>query len=177
MPVVGLPPPLFQTVQVSVYRYYTCHTSQDAHYLPCVASQSAHNSPGKASMRLFNFHPFLQWMETDVLASHGTSHADFNHPSSTMNGRGPGGHAYTVYTWNDNTGNEVEEYWRIHGMGHAWSGGGPYHFTGLQGPRASLAMYTFFIDRPNHDGCAGEAKSALFDTQRCTRVHLWVSNN
>jgi len=93
-----------------------------------------------------------QWMETDFLASHGTYHADFNHPSSTMKGTIPGGHIYTVDKWNATNGNEVEEFWLINGMGHAWSGGNPYNFTDLQGPGASLAMYTFFKDHPMNDG-------------------------
>ena len=89
-----------------------------------------------------------QWMETDFLASHGIYHADFNHPSSTMKGTVPGGHSYTVYKWNANNGNVVEEYWLINGMVHAWSGGNPSIFTDLQGPNASLAMYTFFMNHP-----------------------------
>jgi poly(hydroxyalkanoate) depolymerase family esterase len=89
-----------------------------------------------------------QWMETDILASHGTYHANFNRPSSTTNSKVPGGHSYTVYTWNDNKGNEVQEYWLVDGMGHAWSGGNPYNFTDLQGPSASLAMYMFFKNHP-----------------------------
>ena len=89
-----------------------------------------------------------QWMETDYLASHGTYHADFNHSSSTMKASVPGGHSYTVYKWNAINGNEVEEYWVIDGMGHAWSGGSPNNFTDLLGPSASLAMYTFFMHQP-----------------------------
>ena len=89
-----------------------------------------------------------QWMETDFLASHGTYHADFNHPSSTIKGAVPGGQTYTVYKWNDTHGNEIEEYWLINGMVHAWSGGAPYYFTDLLGPNASLAMYTFFMHHP-----------------------------
>jgi poly(hydroxyalkanoate) depolymerase family esterase len=93
-----------------------------------------------------------QWMETDFLASDGTYHADFNHPSSTMKGMVPDGHSYTVYKWNATNGNELEEYWLINGMGHAWSGGNPYNFTDLLGPSASLAMYTFFIHHPLIEG-------------------------
>ena len=89
-----------------------------------------------------------QWMETDFLASHGNYNADFNHPSSTINATVPGGQSYTVYKWNATNGNEVEEYWLINGMGHAWSGGNPYNFTDLLGPSASLAMYTFFMHHP-----------------------------
>jgi poly(3-hydroxybutyrate) depolymerase len=61
-----------------------------------------------------------------------------------MNDKVPGGHAYTVYKWNDNTGNEVQEYWLVDGMGHAWSGGKPDICSDPQGPSASLAMYLFF---------------------------------
>jgi poly(hydroxyalkanoate) depolymerase family esterase len=89
-----------------------------------------------------------QWMETDFLASHGTYQAKFNAPSSTRDGQVPGGHSYTVYTWNDTNGNEVQEYWVINGMGHAWSGGNPYNFTDLKGPSASQAMYAFFMNHP-----------------------------
>ena len=89
-----------------------------------------------------------QWMETDVLASHGTYHADFHSPSSTRNGQVPGGHSYTVYRWNDNQGNEVQEYWLVDGMGHAWSGGNSDISSDPQGPSASLAMYLFFSNHP-----------------------------
>ena len=89
-------------------------------------------------------------METDFLASHGTYLADFNHPSSTMKGKVPGGHTYMVYKWNTMNGNEVEEFWLINGMGHAWSGGsssGP--FTDPQGPSATQAICNFFMNHPH----------------------------
>jgi poly(hydroxyalkanoate) depolymerase family esterase len=89
-----------------------------------------------------------QWMETDFLASHGAYRADFNHPSSTTDGQVPGGHSYTVYRWNDATGNEVQEYWLVNGMGHAWSGGNAGIFSDPRGPGASLAMYRFFEGHP-----------------------------
>lgn len=85
-----------------------------------------------------------QWMETDKDASNGTYNASFNNPSTTTYGQVPGGHSYTTYTWNDNNGQEIEEYWVVNGMGHAWSGG-----SGLwgdpEGPSANLALYNFFM--------------------------------
>lgn len=85
-----------------------------------------------------------QWMETDENASGGTYQANFDHPSTTTQGQVPGGHSYTVSTWKNTSGQEVEEYWVVNGMGHAWSGG-----SGLwgdpEGPSANLAMYTFFM--------------------------------
>lgn len=90
-----------------------------------------------------------QWMQTDHLASNSTYNASFNSPSSTTNGQVSGGRAYTITKWNDNQGNEVEEYWKVTGMGHAWSGGSSSgSFTDPQGPNASSAMYTFFMNHP-----------------------------
>ncbi len=87
-----------------------------------------------------------QWMQTDHLASRGTYTANFTHPTNTTPGQVAGGHAYTVFAWNDRRGNEIQEYWRIDGMGHAWSGGS---FTGSysdpQGPNASQATYAFLM--------------------------------
>ena len=90
-----------------------------------------------------------QWMKTDSLASGGSFNASFSSPSSTVNGQVTGGHSFTVRKWNDNNGNEVEEYWVVHGMGHAWSGGSSAgSFTDPQGPSATQAMYSFFVNHP-----------------------------
>lgn len=98
-----------------------------------------------------------QWMETDHLASNGSYNASFSSPTTTTNGQvpGSGGHSYTVQTWNDNNGNEIEEYWKINGMGHAWSGGSSSgSYTDPNGPSATNAIYTFFMNHPMHPGSA-----------------------
>jgi poly(hydroxyalkanoate) depolymerase family esterase len=91
-----------------------------------------------------------QWMQTDRLASNDTDdpyNASFNSPATTTNGQVVGGHSYTTYTWTDSSGAEVEEYWKINGLGHAWSGGDiSGSFTDPLGPNASLAFYNFFIN-------------------------------
>ena len=90
-----------------------------------------------------------QWMQTNHLASHGLYVADFKNPTTTTSGQVPGGYAYTVYTWKDSRGNEVQAYWKIHGLGHAWSGGSPTgSHTDPQGPNASEAKYQFFMNHP-----------------------------
>jgi poly(hydroxyalkanoate) depolymerase family esterase len=92
-----------------------------------------------------------QWMETDHLASSGTYNASFSSPTTTTTGQvsGSGGHSYTVETWNDSNGKEIEEYWKINGMGHAWSGGSSSgSYTDPNGPSATNAMYTFFMNHP-----------------------------
>jgi poly(3-hydroxybutyrate) depolymerase len=88
-----------------------------------------------------------QWMETDDDASGGSSNANFSSPSNTTNGQVPGGHSYTVRTWNDASDHEIEEYWTINGMWHTWSGGSSAaSYTDPLGPSATQAMYTFFIN-------------------------------
>jgi len=92
-----------------------------------------------------------QWMQTDRLASHDTYHADFNSPTSTGTGQVPAGRSYTVSKWNDDNGGELQEYWKVDGMGHAWSGGNPDgSYTDPLGPNASLAMNQFFVNHPMH---------------------------
>ncbi len=90
-----------------------------------------------------------QWMQTNHLASQGLYVADFKYPTTTTSGQVPGGYSYTVYTWKDHTGKEVQQYWKILGLGHAWSGGNPaVSHTDPQGPNASEAMYQFFMNHP-----------------------------
>ncbi|GER91290.1 hypothetical protein KDW_54520 [Dictyobacter vulcani] len=88
-----------------------------------------------------------QWMQTDRLASNGSYNASFSSPSTTNNGTVSGGYSYTTQTWNDNSGKEIEEYWKVYGMGHAWSGGSSSgSYTDPYGPGATNAMYTFFMN-------------------------------
>jgi poly(hydroxyalkanoate) depolymerase family esterase len=90
-----------------------------------------------------------QWMRTNHLASNGLYLADFKNPATTTSGQVPGGYAYSVYSWEDSKGNEVQTYWKIHGLGHAWSGGSPNgSHTDPQGPNASEAMCQFFMNHP-----------------------------
>jgi poly(3-hydroxybutyrate) depolymerase len=90
-----------------------------------------------------------QWMRTDELASDGTYDATFTNPSTVTSGKVPAGHSYFTSTWNDSNGNEIQEYWKVNGLGHAWSGGSEgVAYSDPQGPDASLAMYSFFLKHP-----------------------------
>jgi poly(hydroxyalkanoate) depolymerase family esterase len=84
-----------------------------------------------------------QWMATDHLASANAYNASFSTPSTISHGKMPGlqGQAYTVRTWNDRSGREVQEYWTVIGMYHQWSGG----TDDPNGPSASDTMYAFFL--------------------------------
>jgi poly(hydroxyalkanoate) depolymerase family esterase len=96
-----------------------------------------------------------QWMQTDYLASSDTYNANFTRPTSAKIGQPPSGRSYTIFKWNDSNGSELQEYWRVDGMGHAWSGGNPTgSYTDPLGPNASLAMYQFFMNHPMHEALA-----------------------
>lgn len=90
-----------------------------------------------------------QWLHTTTLASRGKDSLSFDQPTSTRVEEIPGGRAYTISTWKDSEKRETHEYWKITGMGHAWSGGslrGSY--TDPHSPNASRAMYEFFLKHP-----------------------------
>jgi poly(hydroxyalkanoate) depolymerase family esterase len=90
-----------------------------------------------------------QWMQTNHLASSHAYTADFNLPARATPGQISNGHSYVVAAWHASNGDEVQSYWKIGGMGHAWSGGDPAgSYTDPRGPNASVAMYNFFMAHP-----------------------------
>ncbi len=90
-----------------------------------------------------------QWMQTYHFASRNAYTANFKHPTHATPGQVPNGYSYVVATWEASTEDEVLAYWKIGGMGHAWSGGNPAgSYTDPRGPSASEAMYHFFMAHP-----------------------------
>jgi poly(3-hydroxybutyrate) depolymerase len=64
-----------------------------------------------------------------------------------VEGRAPGGLAYTRTVHDGTQGSPLFERWVIHGAGHAWSGGSlSGSYTEPRGPDASREMLRFFLD-------------------------------
>jgi poly(hydroxyalkanoate) depolymerase family esterase len=82
----------------------------------------------------------------DRLLAHLTAADGSSLKVSTRQGRVPDGHAFTRISYRDADGRSVVERWNVHGLGHAWSGGGrPGSYTDPKGPDASAEMVRFFL--------------------------------
>ncbi|MEO6950916.1 MAG: PHB depolymerase family esterase [Polyangia bacterium] len=88
-----------------------------------------------------------QWAQTNDLASDGLDDGNIDDiADSTSSGQVPGGHAYTVSTYDDAiSGQVVMQKLVVTGMNHAWSGGDASgSFTDPMGPDASKMAWAFF---------------------------------
>lgn len=170
-------PDIFAAIGVHSGLEYQAATSQTAASTaqsqggpdPATQGQAAYNAMGSAARVVptidfqgqsdYTVYPvngdqvIEQWMQTDHLASSGTYNASFSSPTTNTSGQVSGGYAYTTQTWNNSNGVEIEEYWKISSMGHAWSGGSSSgSYTDPKGPSATNAMYAFFMNHPMHQG-------------------------
>ena len=91
-----------------------------------------------------------EWLVTDNYASGGSATGSIpTSPASVSNGVSPGGQSYTVTKYDDGRGNDLIDYWLVHGMNHAWSGGSSSEsYADPSGPNETAAMYTFFAAHP-----------------------------
>jgi poly(hydroxyalkanoate) depolymerase family esterase len=75
-------------------------------------------------------------------------------PTTASHAVSADGTPFTRIAREEDTGRSVSEYWLIHGLGHAWSGGSRKGtFTDARGPDASREFVRFFLQ--NRRGIAG----------------------
>lgn len=102
----------------------------------------------RSNMRTIVFHGDA---DTTVHASNGEEVAAM-HPSSQTEERFtiPQKKSYTRSLETNSKGRSIKEYWVLHGVGHAWSGGSPAgSYTDPKGPDASQEMLRFFLSENN----------------------------
>jgi poly(hydroxyalkanoate) depolymerase family esterase len=91
-----------------------------------------------------------EWQITDDYADDGSLNGSIpTTPTGVSNGTSPGGRSYTVTSYGDGHGKALIEYWLVHGMNHAWSGGSAsQQYSDPSGPNETAAMYAFFSSHP-----------------------------
>jgi poly(hydroxyalkanoate) depolymerase family esterase len=86
-----------------------------------------------------------QWLAYDAARSTGARDPRRITRSRASERRSADGRRFTVTRWYAARGHKQLEYWRVDGLGHAWSGGAAdASYSDPRGPRASTAMWRFF---------------------------------
>jgi poly(hydroxyalkanoate) depolymerase family esterase len=91
-----------------------------------------------------------QWLDTDNLLLERKHRAPVpGAPAAVRKGLVPRGRTYTVASYPDGQGCIVAQFWTIHEMGHAWSGGSSdpsvSRYVDTRGPSAAAASSSFFL--------------------------------
>jgi poly(hydroxyalkanoate) depolymerase family esterase len=143
LPCVGSQGPAATTTGQEAYQAMGSH----ARVMPAIVFQGDADSivaPANAPLIV------SEWLVTDndVLGGAATGSIPST-PASVSAGTSPGGQAYTVTKYDDGHGKDLIDYWLVHGMNHAWSGGSSSEqYADPSGPNETAAMYSFFAAHP-----------------------------
>lgn len=114
-------------------------------------SRRAHGSSGTPTIVFHGDHDkTVNARNGDAIVEQVTVVASDQHPlrANVRTGTAPGGRAYRRTDYVDDANQTIVEDWRVHGAGHAWSGGSPSgSFTDPAGPDASAEMVRFFLSQ------------------------------
>jgi poly(hydroxyalkanoate) depolymerase family esterase len=91
-----------------------------------------------------------EWQVTDNYVASGSPNSPIStYPMNESFGFTPGGTMYTTSYYGDGQSKDLIEYWSIHGMSHAWSGGNSsQQYADPSGPSETDAMWAFFTSHP-----------------------------
>jgi poly(hydroxyalkanoate) depolymerase family esterase len=143
LPCVGSPGPAATKTGQEAYQAMGSH----ARVMPAIVFQGdADTTVDPANAPLI----VKEWQVTDNYAQSGSATGAIpTTATQTTNSTSPGGQSYTVTTYGDGNGHTLIEYWLVHGMNHAWSGGSnTQQYADASGPNETAAMYAFFMNHP-----------------------------
>jgi poly(hydroxyalkanoate) depolymerase family esterase len=143
LPCVGYQGPPATTTGQEAYQAMGSH----ARVMPAIVFQGdSDNIVAPANAPLI----VKEWQVTDDYALTGSAIGSMpTSPFSVSNGVSSGGQSYTVTKYGDEHGNDLIDYWLVHGMNHAWSGGSSSEmYADPSGPSETAAMYGFFAAHP-----------------------------
>jgi poly(3-hydroxybutyrate) depolymerase len=143
LPCVGGPGPASTQTGQEAYKAMGSHTR----VMPAIVFQGdADTTVAPANAPLI----VGEWQVTDNYVVSGTATGPIpSAPLSQSSGISPGGRSYTVTHYGDEHGKDLIDYWVVHGMNHAWSGGSSSEtYAEPSGPNETAAMYAFFSSHP-----------------------------
>jgi poly(hydroxyalkanoate) depolymerase family esterase len=138
-------PDLFAAV--GVHSGLACGAAEDVSSAFAAMRAGARNLQRRTTVRTIVFHGDKDLTVSSANADQVISQSKTASSRTVVSqGRAPGGAAFTRTVYTDEFDRHTMEQWLVHGLGHAWSGGGPEgSYTDARGPDASGEMVRFFL--------------------------------
>ncbi len=138
---------------IGVHSGLACGAARDMPSAFAAMRQGAAGAPGHGAVPAIVFHgdrdTTVHPRNADAVIEQrtpGSARLDGAFRTRAEAGQVPGGHAWERTVHSNAAGEPVLEQWRVHGAGHAWSGGSPAgSYTDPLGPDATGEMLRFFL--------------------------------